>query len=111
MLRGTVACSVHFVVTEKTLLGWDGGLMADVWTSYHAQTPGTAVIDADGALGIHVGPHAMRIAVQKARACGVGTVSVFNHGHLGGAGYHAQIAADAGCIGHCFHAPGGGSML
>jgi LDH2 family malate/lactate/ureidoglycolate dehydrogenase len=30
------------------------------------ETPGTALIDADGALGIHVGPYAMRIAIQKA---------------------------------------------
>jgi hypothetical protein len=33
-------------------------------------------------------------------------VVVRNHGHLGGAGYHAQLAADANMMGHCFHAPG-----
>ena len=26
------------------------------------------MIDADGALGIHVGPHAMRMAIAKAKA-------------------------------------------
>ena len=65
------------------------------------ESPATAVIDGDAALGIHVGPFAMRLAVEKAKQCGVGTVTVFNHGHLGGAGYHAKLAADAGCIG-CF---------
>jgi LDH2 family malate/lactate/ureidoglycolate dehydrogenase len=68
------------------------------------------VVDADSALGIHVGPFAMRLAVEKAKQYGVGTVTVFNHGHLGGAGYHAKLAADAGCIGHCLHGPGGSQV-
>ena len=36
-------------------------------------SPATAVVDADGALGIHVGTFAMRMAVEKAKALGVGT--------------------------------------
>ena len=75
------------------------------------ETPGTALIDADGALGIHAGPYAMKIAIEKAKVCGVGTVVIHNHGHLGGAGYHAQLAADANMMGHCFHAPGGAMMM
>jgi hypothetical protein len=31
-------------------------------------------------------------------------------GHLGGAGYHAKLAADAGCFGHCCHGPGGSQV-
>eukprot|EP01045_Picozoa_sp_COSAG04_P043451 COSAG04_NODE_14246_length_575_cov_2.065126_1_plen_56_part_01 len=31
------------------------------------ETPGTALIDADGALGIHAGPYAMKIAIEKAK--------------------------------------------
>ena len=34
------------------------------------ETPGTALIDADGALGIHAGPYAMKVAIEKARVCG-----------------------------------------
>lgn len=71
------------------------------------ERPATAVLDADGGLGVHVGPMAMRLAVEKAKATGMGSVSVINAGHLGGAGYHAMVAAEAGCIGQCFAAPGG----
>ena len=71
------------------------------------ETPATAMLDADKGLGIHVGPQAMEMAVQKAKAVGMGCVAVRGAGHLGGAGYHAMIAAKAGCIGQCFGAPGG----
>ena len=58
-----------------------------------------SIIDADGALGIHVGPMAMKLAIKKAKAFGIGCVIVKNAGHLGGAGYHANLAAKEGCIG------------
>lgn len=44
------------------------------------ERPATAVIDADGALGIHAGPHAMRLAIAKAKAVGSGSVVVRNAG-------------------------------
>jgi len=71
------------------------------------ETPGTAVIDADGALGLHAAPYGMKLAVEKARLNGVGAVTVLNAGHLGGAGFHAMVAAKNGCIGQVFAAPGG----
>ena len=37
------------------------------------ETPGTALTDADGALGIHAGPYAMKVAIEKARVCGADT--------------------------------------
>ena len=43
-----------------------------------ARSPGTAVIDAERRLGIIVGPKAMRLAIEKARAVGVGVVTVYN---------------------------------
>ena len=50
-------------------------------------------------LGIHVGPMAMKLAIEKAKKYGMGCVIVKNAGHLGGAGYHANLAAKEGCIG------------
>ena len=50
-------------------------------------------------LGIHVGPMAMKLAIEKAKKFGMGCVIVKNAGHLGGAGYHANLAAKEGCIG------------
>ena len=41
----------------------------------------------------------MKLAIEKARKYGMGCVIVKNAGHLGGAGYHANLAAKEGCIG------------
>ena len=41
----------------------------------------------------------MKLAIQKAKQFGIGCVLVKNAGHLGGAGYHASMAAKQGCIG------------
>src|SRR5262249_36288256 len=65
-------------------------------------SPGTAVIDAERRLGIVVGPKAMRLAVDKARAVGVGIVTVFNSGHFGAIGHFAMQAAQHDMIGVCF---------
>ena len=58
-----------------------------------------SIIDGDGGLGLHIGPMAMQLAVQKAKRFGIGCVIVKNAGHLGGAGYHTSLAAKDGCIG------------
>src|SRR2546421_7967097 len=63
---------------------------------------GTAVIDAERRLGIIVGPKAMRLAVDKARAVGVGIVTVYNSGHFGAIGHFAMQAAQQDMIGVCF---------
>ena len=71
------------------------------------ERPGTAVIDADGALGIHVAPHAMRVAIAKAKVVGSGSVVVRNAGHFGAIGYFAKMAAEAGCVGQVMLSSGG----
>lgn len=70
------------------------------------QTPGTAVVDAERRLGIIVGPKAMRLAVEKARAVGVGVVTVYNSGHFGAIGHYAMQAAAQGMVGVCFTGAG-----
>jgi L-2-hydroxycarboxylate dehydrogenase (NAD+) len=63
------------------------------------ETPSTAVVDGDGALGLVAGPKAMRIAMEKARNVGTGWVSVKNSNHYGIAGYHAMMALEEDMIG------------
>ena len=63
------------------------------------ESPSTATIDGDGGLGIILGPKAMHIAIDKARTAGVGIVTMFNGRHLGAAGYHAMLAAQADMVG------------
>ncbi len=75
------------------------------------ETDTTAVVDADGGLGIHVAPDGMRMAIEKAKKHGTGTVAVIKAGHLGGAGYHASLATQENMIGQAMAAPGGGQTL
>ncbi|WP_109832137.1 Ldh family oxidoreductase [Reichenbachiella versicolor] len=63
------------------------------------ETPSTAVVDADGALGLIAGPEAMKIAMEKAENVGTGWVSVKNSNHYGIAGYHSMMALDKDMIG------------
>lgn len=63
------------------------------------ETPSTATLDADSALGLVAGPHAMRIAIEKAKAVGTGWVSVQNSNHFGIAGHHAMMALPHDMIG------------
>jgi LDH2 family malate/lactate/ureidoglycolate dehydrogenase len=46
-----------------------------------------------------VAPYAMRVAIEKARTCGTGWVSVRNSNHFGIAGYHAMMALPEDMIG------------
>jgi len=63
------------------------------------ETPSTAVVDGDLGLGLVVGPHAMKLAIEKAKQVGSGWVAVKNSNHYGIAGYHAMMALEEDCIG------------
>ncbi|MCS7005707.1 MAG: Ldh family oxidoreductase [Cytophagales bacterium] len=63
------------------------------------ETPSTALVDADAALGLIAAPRAMEIAIQKASQVGSGWVAVRNSNHFGIAGYHAMKALAHDMIG------------
>ncbi|MDA3613214.1 Ldh family oxidoreductase [Polluticaenibacter yanchengensis] len=63
------------------------------------ETPSTAVVDGDRGLGLVVAPFAMQVAIDKAKNCGTGWVSVKNSNHYGIAGYHAMMALENDMIG------------
>jgi L-2-hydroxycarboxylate dehydrogenase (NAD+) len=63
------------------------------------ETPSTAVVDGDKGLGLVVAPFAMQVAIDKAKFCGTGWVSVKNSNHFGIAGYHAMMALENDMIG------------
>ncbi len=63
------------------------------------ETPSTAVLDGDLGLGLVTAPHAMRIAIEKAKIAGTGWVAVQNSNHYGIAGYHAMMALEHDMIG------------
>jgi LDH2 family malate/lactate/ureidoglycolate dehydrogenase len=63
------------------------------------QTPATCVIDGDGTLGYLPMVKATEIAIEKARATGVGIAVVRHIGHYGSAGHYSRICLEAGCVG------------
>ncbi len=59
----------------------------------------TAVLDGHNGMGHVVSVKAMQMAIDKARAHGMGMVAVRNSTHYGIAGYYATMATQAGMIG------------
>lgn len=58
-----------------------------------------AVLDGRDGVGQVIATHAMRDALRRAQAHGVGVVAVRNSNHFGTAMYYTRMAAAAGCIG------------
>ena len=63
------------------------------------ESPSTAVVDGDSGLGLVVAPFAMQVAIDKAKTCGTGWVSVSNSNHFGIAAYHSIMALEHDMIG------------
>lgn len=63
------------------------------------ETPATAVVDGHDGMGQVISVRAMRLAMDKARQCGLGMVAVRNSSHYGIAGYYAMMAAERDMIG------------
>ena len=63
------------------------------------ETPVSARIDGRDGLGQPVSFNAMKLAIEKAKANGIGMVTVFNSNHFGIAGYYAMMALEHGLIG------------
>jgi LDH2 family malate/lactate/ureidoglycolate dehydrogenase len=71
------------------------------WTIV-TEGPATAVIDGGNGMGMVVGYHAMKIAIEKARQYGVAAVAVRNSSHFGIAGYYSRMAVKEGMAGMSF---------
>ncbi len=77
-----------------------GGVI-DVGTRHEVvkESPALALIDGHNALGSVTGIEAMRLAVAKAKVCGIGMAFVRGGSHYGSSAVHAAEAVAAGCIG------------
>lgn len=64
-------------------------------------TPIAATIEGNDVMGQTLGVQAMKMAIEKAKKCGVGMVAVRNSNHYGIAGYYTRMAAEEGLIGIC----------
>ena len=65
------------------------------------ETPLSAVIEGNDAMGQTLGVDAMQLAIDKAKKSGFGMVTVRNSNHYGIAGYYTRMAAEQGLIGLC----------
>jgi len=65
------------------------------------QSPVSAVIDAQGAMGQLVSASAMNLAIEKAQQSGIGMIAVRDSNHYGIAGYYAEMAVNADLMGVC----------
>ncbi|MDC7240872.1 MAG: Ldh family oxidoreductase [Spirochaetales bacterium] len=63
------------------------------------ETETTAVLDGNNGMGHVVSKQAMQMAIDKAKAHGMGMVAVRNSTHYGIAGYYTSMATKAGMIG------------
>lgn len=63
------------------------------------ETPSTAVVNGDRAIGMIAAEKSMKIAIEKAANCGTGWVSTCNSNHFGIAGYYAMMALEHDMIG------------
>jgi len=63
------------------------------------ESPALALVDAHNGVGTVAATRAMRLAIDKAKVCGVGQAVVRNSTHFGSSAVHACLAAEAGCIG------------
>jgi len=63
------------------------------------ESPSTAVVDGDGAIGMIAATKSMQIAIEKARTAGTGWVSTKGSNHYGFAGYYSMMALKHDMIG------------
>src|SRR4030042_2051580 len=56
------------------------------------ESPSTAVVDGDNAIGMLPSVFSMELAIKKAREAGTGWVATRNSNHFGIAGYYAMMA-------------------
>jgi LDH2 family malate/lactate/ureidoglycolate dehydrogenase len=65
------------------------------------ESPSTAVIDGDNAVGMVAARRSMEIAIEKAKDAGTGWVATRNSNHFGIAGYYSMMALKHDMIGIC----------
>ena len=79
----------------------EGLVKVDAVPEIVKETPVSATIEANDAMGQLMGIQAMDLAIEKAKKCGIGMVAVRNSNHYGVAGYYTRRAAEAGLVGIC----------
>ncbi len=92
----------HGVINAPNYAGGMGGGASTDKMEIVRETPATAVINANGGLGMVIAQKAMEMAVEKAKNGTFGGVGLHRCGHAGRMGTYPTIAAKEGMIGLVF---------
>lgn len=76
-----------------------GGIKTDGTYDVTFDSPSWAQLDGKGNLGIVISYKAMKLAMEKAKAAGIGIVNVKGSHHFGAAGYYTSMCADRDMVG------------
>ena len=76
-----------------------GGIKTDGNYKIVTNSPSWASVDGCDNLGIVISYKAMKLAIEKAKATGVGIVNVRGSHHFGAAGYYTSMCADNNMVG------------
>lgn len=76
-----------------------GGIKTDGNYKIVTDSPSWASVDGCDNLGIVISYKAMKLAIEKAKATGVGIVNVRGSHHFGAAGYYTSMCADNDMVG------------
>jgi len=96
-----VGCDTHGVIRIPQYLDMirDGLVATKAAVEVVRETAATAVIDGHWGFGQVTAATAMRLAIQKARATGLGAVGTRRCNHVGRVGEYPMFAAAAGMVG------------
>ena len=76
-----------------------GSIHIDAQPETVFETPVSATVEGNSAMGQLVSRYAMELAIKKAQTSGIGMVTVRNSNHFGIAGYYTKMACDKGLMG------------
>ena len=110
-LRGCESHGVSNMVRRYVEMYADGRLNPRPNVQVVRESAVSATLDADLGIGLHVGPKAMEMAIEKAEQYGMGAVGVQRCGHVGMLAYYPMQALPHDMIGVCMVSAGGGIMV
>ena len=90
----------HGVIRVPRYLQWmaEGGLRPDRELTVISDNAAMALVDGNFGFGQTIGPRAVQLGIDKARAAGVAIIALRRSGHLGRIGDWAEMAAAAGLV-------------
>ncbi len=91
----------HGIVRLGGYIGWikSGRVNAKANIKVLQRSPSTALVDGDDGIGHLVMTYATNLAIELARATGIGWVGVRNSNHAGAAGIYPEMCVQQGMVG------------